>query len=227
MWWVCSISASLDDSTWLSASKSSWERLALYCIFFSSSLSSCQAQSSDFHHTNKRNDSSKCSFCSRKEPNLPLLEFRWGNESRSAILGVFQFALPPVMVIFVDNLDYVTHSEANPCLFTGDEVILHRVILELCSYIDLRRRGMISWSQKSPRVQRKGLTDRRGQGTYGGQGTTGHQGTSGDQVLVAMRGMLGWSWVWVWVILQSPCWTVSAVGYQTTVWEQSGVWLPH
>lgn len=43
------------------------------------------------------------------------------------------------MVIFVDNLDYVTHPEANPCLFTGDEVILHRIILELCPYIDLRK----------------------------------------------------------------------------------------
>lgn len=88
------------------------------------------------------------------------------------------------MVIFVDNLDYVTHSEANPCLFTGDEVILHRVILKLCSYIDLRR-DKISQRQKNCRVQRKGLTYR------GSQGTTGHLDTGGDQVLVAMRGMLG------------------------------------
>lgn len=54
------------------------------------------------------------------------------------------------MVIFVDNLDYVTHSEANPCLFTGDEVILHRVILELCPYIDLRRRGMDQLMSEKP-----------------------------------------------------------------------------
>ncbi len=78
-------------------------------------------------------------FCSRNEPNSPLLKFRWGNQSCCAVLCVFQLALPPVMVIFVDNLDYVTHPEANPCLFTGDEVILHRIILELCPHIDLRK----------------------------------------------------------------------------------------
>lgn len=75
------------------------------------------------------------------------------------------------MVIFVDNLDYVTHPEANPCLFTGDEVILHRIILELCPYIDLRK-DIISRSQKNPTVaqtqHRKGLTERGSQGTRGG-----------------------------------------------------------
>lgn len=98
------------------------------------------------------------------------------------------------MVIFVDNLDYVTHPKANPCLFTGDEVILHRIILELCPHIDLRK-DIISQSQKNPTVaqtqHRKGLTDRGSQGTRGGQGATGGQGTSGDQIPFEMIGMLG------------------------------------
>lgn len=98
------------------------------------------------------------------------------------------------MVIFVDNLDYVTHSEANPGFFTGDEVILYRVILELCPYVDLRR-DINNRGQKSPieaqKEQRKGLVDRGVQGTRRVQCTPGGQGTSGDQVIPAMRGMLG------------------------------------
>lgn len=69
--------------------------------------------------------------------NIPFLKFWRRNETRSSIFGVFQFTLPPIVIILTDNLDNVTNSESNASFFAGDEVILGWIIFKLCSYIDL------------------------------------------------------------------------------------------
>lgn len=76
--------------------------------------------------------------------NSPLLQL-WGwNEPSCAVLCVLQLALPPVMVILVDDLDDVSHSEPNACFFAGNELIFGWVILKLCPHIDLKKeKGMI------------------------------------------------------------------------------------
>lgn len=73
------------------------------------------------------------------------MQLRRGNEASGAVLGVLQLALPPVVVVFTDDLDDVTHPEANACFFTGDEVILGWVVLKLCSHKYLRTKfGILS-----------------------------------------------------------------------------------
>lgn len=69
--------------------------------------------------------------------NIPFLKFRRRNETCSSIFGVFQFTLPPIVIILTNNLDNVTNSESNASFFAGDEVILGWIIFKLCSYIDL------------------------------------------------------------------------------------------
>lgn len=44
------------------------------------------------------------------------------------------------MVILVDDLDDVSHSEANACFFAGDEVVFGWIILKLRPDIDLKRK---------------------------------------------------------------------------------------
>lgn len=73
-----------------------------------------------------------------KYKNSPLLKLRRGNESSCTILHVLQLALPPVVVIFTDDLDYVSNPEANTRFFTWDEVIFGGIILKLCTYENLR-----------------------------------------------------------------------------------------
>ena len=67
----------------------------------------------------------------------PLLQLRRGDESRSAVLGVLQLSLPPVVVILGDDLNDVAHPEANASLLARDEVVLGRVVLELSTDVDL------------------------------------------------------------------------------------------
>lgn len=71
----------------------------------------------------------------------PLLQL-WGwNEPSGAILRVLQLALPPVMVILVDDLDDVSHSEPNACFLARNEFIFGWVIFKLRPYVDLKRDG--------------------------------------------------------------------------------------
>jgi len=67
----------------------------------------------------------------------PLLQLGRGHEARRAVLGVLQLALPPVVVVLGDDLDDVTHLEADAGLLAWDEVVFRRVVLELSADVDL------------------------------------------------------------------------------------------
>lgn len=88
-------------------------------------------------HTTKRSFISIIKQTEQQQQNIPFLEFRGRNETCSSIFGVFQFTLPPIVIILTNNLDDVTNSESNASFFAGDEVILGWIIFKLCSYIDL------------------------------------------------------------------------------------------
>lgn len=47
--------------------------------------------------------------------------------------------LPPVKVLLVENLENVAAAEAEPCFFTGNQVIVGRVIVEVALYKGLKR----------------------------------------------------------------------------------------
>lgn len=67
----------------------------------------------------------------------PLLQLWWRDEACRAIFCVLQFALPPVMIVLGDDLDNVTHPEANSSFLAWDEFIFGGVILKLSPYVDL------------------------------------------------------------------------------------------
>lgn len=77
----------------------------------------------------------------KRRKNVPFLKLRGRNETRSAVFGVFQFALPPIVIVLADDLDDVTHAEPDASLLAGNEVVLGGVIFKLCSHIDLRDRS--------------------------------------------------------------------------------------
>lgn len=175
MWLVCSISVSHDDSTSLSAFKSYCERLALYCIFFPSTLSSSQSQSSGFHHTNKRNDWSGHSALGKN-----LTHHSWSSgEGISPAVPFLVFSSFPchqlwssllIICIMSPTLKRIPASlQGMRSSFTGSYSNCARTkIWEETWSVEVRK------ALQRQTSQRKGLTGRGGQGTRGGQG----QGTS-------------------------------------------------
>lgn len=68
------------------------------------------------------------------------MKFRRGNKTCSTVFGVLQFTLPPVVIVFANDLDNITNSESDASFFARNEVILCWIIFKLCSYIYLQRR---------------------------------------------------------------------------------------
>ena len=76
----------------------------------------------------------------------PLLQLWGGDKACGAVLGVLQLALPPVVVVLGDDLNDVTHPEANARLLARDEVVFRRVVLKLSTHVNLEGKG----GQKRP-----------------------------------------------------------------------------
>lgn len=67
------------------------------------------------------------------------------------------------MVVLTDDLDDVTHPEADPGLLTGNEVILGGVVLKLGTHVDLREETEeCDWSGPLIWEGIGGLTDQAG-----------------------------------------------------------------
>lgn len=111
-----------------------WSLTIGFCI-----VSKAKDLSSRFYNTKYEIENRKGGHCFiiKQQKTIPFLKFRRRNETCSSIFGVFQFTLPPVVVILTNNLNDVTNSESDASLFAGNEVILGWIIFELCSYIDL------------------------------------------------------------------------------------------
>lgn len=87
----------------------------------------------------------------------PFLQLWWRDEASCTIFCFLLLTLPPVVVIFGDNLKDVTHPEANASLLAGNKFIFGGVVFKLSSHIDL-------WQ----RVQRLGKWCNSGIGLRGG-----------------------------------------------------------
>lgn len=68
------------------------------------------------------------------------MKLRRRNKTCSTIFWVFKFTLPPVMIIFANDLDNIPNSESDASFFARNEVILCWIIFKLCSYIYLKKR---------------------------------------------------------------------------------------
>lgn len=73
------------------------------------------------------------------QQNVPLLQFRGGDQTCEPWLWALQPALPPVWILLVDNLDDVTCFEFQTSFLAWYEIIFRWIVVKLSSHVHLKR----------------------------------------------------------------------------------------